>query len=135
KRNNLELWIALIDLDFFKRINDTWGHGVGDEVLKGFANHAVRTLRSADVVGRWGGEEFLFIMLENPGADPNFGVERLRASLADQAISPSVPDLRIGFSAGLARCLPQETVDATIDRADRALYGAKNAGRNRSVKA
>ncbi|HET8869454.1 MAG TPA: diguanylate cyclase, partial [Aquabacterium sp.] len=62
KRNNLELWIALIDLDFFKRINDTWGHGVGDEVLIGFANHAVRTLRSADVVGRWGGEEFLFIM-------------------------------------------------------------------------
>ena len=135
KRNNLGLWVALIDLDHFKRVNDTWGHSVGDEVLKGFARQASKVMRSADVISRWGGEEFLIIMLEEPGTSPVTGIERLRVSLVDYQISPSVPDLRIGFSAGLARCMPDETVEATIDRADVALYEAKRQGRNRSLLA
>lgn len=133
RRNTLEVWVAMVDLDHFKRVNDTWGHGVGDEVLKGFAKLATQSLRSADVVSRWGGEEFLIVMLEEPGANPNAGIERFRQTLSDAQISPSVPDLRIGFSAGLARCQRDETVEATIDRADAALYQAKAQGRNRSV--
>lgn len=133
KRNNLGLWVALIDLDHFKRVNDTWGHSVGDEVLKGFARLASTVLRSADVVARWGGEEFLVVMLEEPGEDPNVGIERLRTRLHDHVVSASVPDLRMGFSSGLARCLNSETIEATIDRADQALYEAKNKGRSCSV--
>ncbi|MGE5451694.1 MAG: GGDEF domain-containing protein [Acidobacteriota bacterium] len=133
RRNSLEIWVTLVDLDHFKRVNDTWGHGVGDEVLKGFATQATLSLRSADVVARWGGEEFLIVMLEEPGANPNVGVERLRQHLAEAAISQSVPDLRMGFSAGLARCQRDEPIEVTIDRADAALYQAKAQGRNRSV--
>ena len=135
KRNDLQVWVAMIDLDHFKRINDTWGHGVGDEVLQGFAKQSAQVLRSADVVVRWGGEEFLIVMLEDSGVNPNAGVERLRQHLSDHSISRSVPDLRVGFSAGLARCLATETIETTIDRADAALYQAKNLGRNQSVMA
>lgn len=135
KRSHLEVWVALVDLDHFKRVNDTWGHGVGDEVLKGFARQIRHVLRSADVIARWGGEEFLVVMLENPGANPNMGLERLRAVLADAGVSSTVPDLRIGFSAGVARCQRDESIEATIDRADAALYQAKAQGRNRSLVA
>ena len=135
KRNKLDVWVALIDLDYFKRINDTWGHGVGDEVLKGFAAQAKKSLRSADVVVRWGGEEFLVIMLEEPEANPSIGIDRFRDSLSQYRVSPTVPDLRIAFSAGLARCRHDESIEASIDRADQALYQAKHEGRNRSVMA
>lgn len=133
RRNALEVWVVLVDLDHFKRVNDTWGHGVGDEVLKGFATQATQSLRSADVVSRWGGEEFLIVMLEEPGVNPNAGIERLRHRLSDAQVSPSVPDLRMGFSAGLARCRRDEPIEVTIDRADAALYRAKAQGRNCSV--
>lgn len=133
KRNDLQVWVAMVDLDHFKRINDTWGHSVGDEVLQGFAKQSTQVLRSADVIARWGGEEFLIVMLEDSGANPNAGIERLRQHLSDHAISRAVPDLRVGFSAGLARCLPTETIESTIGRADAALYQAKHLGRNRSV--
>lgn len=135
KRNKLDVWVTLIDLDYFKRINDTWGHGVGDEVLKGFAVQAKKSLRSADVVVRWGGEEFLVIMLEEPEANPSIGIDRFRDSLSQYRVSPTVPDLRIAFSAGLARCRHDESIEASIDRADQALYQAKHEGRNRSVMA
>lgn len=133
RRNALEVWVALVDLDHFKRVNDTWGHGVGDEVLKGFAMLSTQSLRSADVVSRWGGEEFLIVMLEERGSNPNIGIERMRYRLSEAQISPSVPDLRMGFSAGLACCQKNEPIEVTIDRADSALYEAKARGRNCSV--
>ena len=133
KRNKLNVWVALIDLDYFKRINDTWGHSVGDEVLKGFANQAKKSLRSADVVARWGGEEFLVMMLEEPQADPTIGIDRFRQDLSQHVLTSVVPDLRITFSAGLSCCRPDESIESTIDRADQALYRAKHEGRNRSV--
>lgn len=135
KRNKLDVWVVLIDLDHFKRINDTWGHGVGDEVLRSFAKLATSALRSADVVARWGGEEFLVIMLEERGADPTVGIERLRLKLADTQVSHAVPELRMSFSAGLAMCGIKEPTEHVIDRADAALYEAKSRGRNCSVVA
>lgn len=135
KRNKLDVWVVLIDLDHFKRVNDTWGHGVGDEVLRSFAKLATSVLRSADVVARWGGEEFMVVMLEERGADPMVGIERLRSKLTEYQVSVAVPELRMSFSAGLAMCGVKEPTEQVIDRADAALYEAKNRGRNCSVVA
>lgn len=134
-RKPFEIWVALIDLDHFKRVNDTHGHAVGDEVLKGFARRALEVLRASDVVGRWGGEEFVVLMIEQPGADPEAGLARLRGVLANSPISRTVPELRAGFSAGLARMNCDEPLEATLEQADAALYRAKAAGRNRTVRA
>lgn len=126
--------IALLDLDHFKRINDQWGHGVGDEVLHGFAQVASGMLRDRDTLARWGGEEFLLLLPDAPDGLPEAGIERLRAHLEDLRISPTVPALRLGFSAGISRHRAGEPVEQTIDRADRALYQAKAEGRGRSKR-
>ncbi|WP_167089121.1 diguanylate cyclase domain-containing protein [Massilia frigida] len=126
--------VALADIDHFKNVNDTHGHRVGDEALMTFAHLARVQLRSADLVARWGGEEFLILLPEtNPPGEPNRAVERLRAALAMASASDHVPDLRIAFSTGLTRYIDGEPIDDMIERADRALYAAKDAGRNRTV--
>lgn len=132
-RGGPAFYVAIADLDFFKRINDSHGHGVGDEALCTFARQAKAQLRTTDVIGRWGGEEFLVLLPETPPGDPNVGLERLRRALAETAASVSVPELRVAFSAGLSRYRDGEAVGDTVDRADRALYAAKAAGRNRTV--
>lgn len=133
-RNGPGFSVALVDLDHFKRINDTFGHRVGDEALVAFATSAQAHLRSNDIIARWGGEEFLLLLpTALPPGDPNVGVERLRTALAVGEASPQVPQLRIGFSAGMTQYLDGEGIDDMIERADRALYAAKGAGRNRTV--
>lgn len=127
--------IAMLDLDHFKHINDHYGHAVGDDVLAGFAETARQTLRKADVLSRWGGEEFLLLMPETNNGDPNIGIERLRSQLSSLTISADAPDLRVTFSAGISRYIQGENVSATIKRADHALYEAKTGGRNRTVSA
>lgn len=134
-RGVVKFWVAVLDLDHFKRINDTWGHGVGDEVLRSFAQMAAGVLRETDVIGRWGGEEFLVIMLSVPPHDPLAGLHRLRSKLADAPVSQAVPELRVTFSAGLAAYGEYSEVKDAIERADRALYQAKAEGRNRLVMA
>lgn len=132
-RGGPAFYVAIADLDFFKRINDSHGHGVGDEALCTFARQAKAQLRTTDVIGRWGGEEFLVLLPETPPGDPNVGLERLRRSLAETPASATVHDLRVAFSAGLSRYRDGEAVGDTVDRADRALYAAKAAGRNCTV--
>ncbi|MET0982724.1 MAG: GGDEF domain-containing protein [Telluria sp.] len=119
--------------DHFKNINDTYGHAAGDAVLRSFAAQAQVLLRSTDIIGRWGGEEFLVLLQETPPGEPTLGVGRLRESLGVTAASPALPDVRVRFSAGFARYEEGEPIDQAIERADRALYAAKSAGRNRSV--
>jgi diguanylate cyclase (GGDEF)-like protein len=133
KRNAAGFGVAVIDLDFFKKVNDTYGHAVGDEVLRGFAQEARRVLRETDVIARWGGEEFLLIMVETPPGHPGTGLDRLRTALADFPISPTVPGLRVTFSAGLTLYRAGEPIDVAIERADKALYQAKAAGRDRTI--
>lgn len=123
--------IALLDLDFFKRVNDTHGHGVGDEVLKAFAEALRHTLRESDLPARWGGEEFLVLLPQSSAENARIVLERLREHFSAQVVSPSVPSLRASFSAGLVSPRPGETLAMVLDRADQALYAAKHAGRDR----
>jgi diguanylate cyclase (GGDEF)-like protein len=122
---------VLVDLDHFKRINDAHGHPVGDEVLCAFAQAAQGELRETDTIARWGGEEFLMLMRETePEPAGKVAVERLRCEIAELHPSPSVPELRVSFSAGVALHHPEDPVERTIALADQALYAAKAAGRN-----
>ncbi len=125
--------VALLDLDHFKRINDTHGHGVGDEVLRVFAHEMTRAMRESDVLARWGGEEFLLMLNDGLPSEAARGLERVRQILAGANLAPSVPGLQPTFSAGLTRFDPGEPLDHCIERADRALYDAKAQGRNRTV--
>lgn len=127
--------VALIDLDHFKRVNDAHGHHVGDEVLCGFVQAAGEVLRQADIMARWGGEEFLILFPETKSDQALAGLERLREHVAGYAVSASVPELRITLSAGLAEHAPGQNLRHTLERADHALYDAKGSGRNRTVLA
>ena len=125
--------VALVDLDHFKRINDVHGHRVGDEALMAFASAATLALRESDVVGRWGGEEFLFILSNTSPTKALVALERLRVALQDCSVSSRVPELRVAFSAGVAQHDVAAPVQRTLERADQALYQAKAAGRNRCL--
>ena len=122
-----ELSVALIDIDHFKAVNDTYGHLVGDAVLVTLAGILVRSVRVTDTVGRWGGEEFL-IVLPNTGAQAGrFVAEDLRAAVESEQFDHRAP---VTISAGVATFIVGESADDLVARADEALYLAKDAGRN-----
>lgn len=131
QRGQGPLVVALLDIDWFKRINDNLGHGAGDEVLRRFASVVTSQLRAADALARWGGEEFLLLMPGTRGADARAVLDRLRGAIAAGGFDAIAPDLKVSFSAGVAEVLEGEPQDAAIDRADRALYRAKQGGRDR----
>lgn len=131
KRVGNGLVIGIFDIDHFKWINDTHGHLVGDEALRGFTKRLGAALREYDSLGRWGGEEFLVI---SPGVKTGNACllyERLRSRIADDPIPASVPGLALTVSIGLAVYTGGETADGLIGMADRAMYRAKTLGRNR----
>jgi diguanylate cyclase (GGDEF)-like protein len=125
------LTIAIIDMDHFKIINDRCGHATGDFVLKEFARVGREALRDSDVLGRWGGEEFLLVM---PGATLEFALaslERMRTLVFGIHLPASGAGLRVSLSAGLASSRQHgRSLDEMIARADSALYAAKNEGRD-----
>lgn len=123
--------LALVDLDHFKQFNDQYGHQTGDAALCSFARQAQATLRSGDLVARWGGEEFLFLYPESTPEDAQRNLELLRKLLIDTPVSKQYPTLRVRFSAGLTAFVSDEPIEKTIERTDQALYQAKAAGRNR----
>jgi diguanylate cyclase (GGDEF)-like protein len=131
ERGQGPLTLALLDIDHFKRINDELGHGAGDEVLRRFSSVVQAQLRAADALARWGGEEFLLVMPGTRAEEAGIALERLRVAVAAGGFDAIAPQLKVGFSAGVAQVHEGETQDAAIDRADRALYRAKQAGRNR----
>ena len=132
-RGGPQFSVALADMDHFKNVNDTFGHRIGDAALICFAKQAQLHLRATDVVGRWGGEEFLLILPESPPGDPNIGIERLRGALAATQVSAAAPHLRVAFSTGITRYRSGEEIDDVIERADQALYIAKAHGRNQTM--
>lgn len=127
--------VALLDVDLFKSINDTHGHRVGDEVLQRLARCVSERLRATDVMARWGGEEFLLLLPGTSVDEACLAVESVRDALAAQRLIPSLQDLVVTLSAGVAEINTNEPVDVAIERADRALYLAKERGRNCCVKA
>jgi diguanylate cyclase len=126
--------LAMLDIDHFKAINDHYGHAVGDEVMQSLARQMPQALRSTDVVARWGGEEFVVLLPESALGTARVGLERLRGRVAATPMAhlSGVP-IRITISAGLAEHIAGESVQQTLERADRALYEAKSQGRNRTV--
>jgi diguanylate cyclase (GGDEF)-like protein len=131
KTTGKPLTLALIDMDHFKDINDTCGHAAGDHVLQEFARAGREALRETDILGRWGGEEFLLLMPETPVELAVASLERLRTLVFGIRLPPSGCDLRVSLSAGLA--MNDESVKSFEDlvaRADAALYRAKNEGRD-----
>jgi diguanylate cyclase (GGDEF)-like protein len=132
--------IALLDIDFFKQINDHHGHAAGDEVLRSFAAAARTELRSGDVLARWGGEEFLLMLPDTGEAEALTVVERIRSRVGALRIAAAdgadlLDGRRISFSAGLTARRGDEALADTVNRADKALYQAKSSGRNRVVTA
>lgn len=130
QRSNQTFTLCIIDLDDFKRINDSHGHRVGDDVLRSFAHLARQTLRATDVAARWGGEEFLLLLPETSADEALISMQRLRALWADTMVTQALPRLRVTFSAGLAEYRRGEHIDDAVERADQALYRAKASGRN-----
>lgn len=124
--------LALIDIDFFKRINDTYGHSAGDVVLAEVAQVLNNTLRRSDFMCRWGGEEFAALLVNTGQEEAMQIAERMREAVATLAVRHGGIQIPATISIGLSDCLScEQTLDAIISRADEALYAAKEAGRNR----
>lgn len=122
--------VVIIDLDHFKSINDTFGHPAGDAVIKTFARLASAELRNTDMIARWGGEEFLVLLVGNK-VDFSCPLERIRTAVRNNCL-----DARpVTFSAGIAHHRPGETTEQLLARADIALYEAKTAGRDCYISA
>ena len=133
QRSRAACSIAIIDLDFFKRINDQFGHPVGDEVLRTFAITLFANLRTTDKVGRYGGEEFLMI-LPDTAKDAALGtINRLRAIVSQVEWAGTSSIIYLTMSAGVSEIREEDTAADILARADAALYNAKNAGRNRVI--
>jgi diguanylate cyclase (GGDEF)-like protein len=128
--------LLMLDIDHFKRINDTWGHSAGDEVLRAIGKLLRESCRVYDVPGRYGGEEFCIVLPETRLGNTNIVAERIRQRLESTALSCGDGSIVVTVSIGIAGMEePAEneilSPAALIDRADRALYSAKSRGRNR----
>ena len=135
RRSNVPCAIALIDLDWFKLINDRFGHPAGDEALRAFAITVFANIRSIDKFGRYGGEEFLLILPETSDGAALRAIDRLRTIVAGLDWSAISQDMTVTMSAGLAMLRPDDSADSILARADKLLYQAKDMGRNRVVMA
>jgi diguanylate cyclase (GGDEF)-like protein len=130
-REHSPLSVMLIDLDHFKKINDTWGHQTGDEALRHFVAVAETCIRHSDVIGRMGGEEFA-IFLPHAGLNEAMAAaNRLRLAVETQPVANGQNPIGLSASIGVADWLPGETAETALARADAAMYRAKRRGRNR----
>ena len=132
KRDETPLTVAIIDIDHFKSVNDTYGHQIGDTVLIGVSQIMLKNTRSTDILGRWGGEEFMLIL---PNTSPENAYEyadQLRQAIAAADFNPVK---QITISIGLASCTQFNCASALVELADNALYEAKENGRNRVEEA
>jgi diguanylate cyclase (GGDEF)-like protein len=133
RRRKQPIAVALLDLDFFKDVNDTYGHAVGDVVLKEVARRITSTLREEQIVGRLGGEEFVALLPDTTPAQALIAIERVRKAIgASQIPLPGGgPAITVTVSGGIAPVLEDEGLESVIDLADKAMYRAKGLGRDR----
>ena len=126
--------LFMIDVDHFKAINDTWGHRQGDAVLTAIAETCKRSLRPQDVIGRFGGEEFIVALPDTHLKDARVVAERLQQKVSELPVIEAMPDHRQTVTVGIAGGLDEKAdLDVLINQADRALYVGKHGGRNRVV--
>lgn len=132
KRYGFPLTVLMIDIDNFKAVNDTYGHGVGDIVIRTIASTCRTALRLPDILARYGGEEFVVTMPQTAEPEAKRVAERLRESLSEAEIDTKDGKLKVTVSIGLAQWITSDnSIKDTIERADQALYAAKRAGKNR----
>lgn len=136
KRQNNPLCAMMIDIDFFKKVNDTYGHAAGDEVLRSVAGIIKEHLRESDIPSRYGGEEFAVLLPYTKLDEAKIVGERLRKAVEDAVITVNQDnvdktDINVTISMGLAEFNGEETGEILFERADKALYDAKTGGRNR----
>ena len=124
--------MIVLDIDHFKRVNDTYGHPTGDAVLVAMAQAMNAALRTDDVVGRYGGEEFMIVLRSNNANEFWSVVERMRLMIAREPIRAHGNVVSITVSQGMAVPAPEEDLGDLIKRADKALYDAKHGGRNQA---
>ncbi len=133
-KNNLTL--VMFDIDFFKQVNDTYGHQCGDFILKQVSNAALQTFRKTDTVFRFGGEEFTVILTETDINQAIIPLERFRKTIETLNLSYQGQDIHITVSIGACQLTDNiSTKDNFIEETDKALYKAKNEGRNRTILA
>jgi diguanylate cyclase (GGDEF)-like protein/PAS domain S-box-containing protein len=130
-RYGWQFGIVLMDIDHFKTVNDRYGHDVGDQALKMVALTLQNSSRSSDIVGRWGGEEFIAIIGNTNSLRLRKSAERYRALVERSGLPHGGDTLHVTISAGATIAAPGETVEMAVKRADRLLYESKSAGRNR----
>ncbi|MFT4563608.1 MAG: diguanylate cyclase (GGDEF)-like protein [Gammaproteobacteria bacterium] len=131
ERHKSPLSLIMTDVDLFKSVNDTFGHVVGDIVLRGVADAIVKCTRDSDVVFRYGGEEFAIILSNTEGAGADFLAERIRQSVAALEIEALANNTNVTISAGVAEFVAGDCATSLLARADERLYKAKVLGRNR----
>ena len=126
------LSLALLDIDNFKKLNDSLGHAAGDEALKNLATRTQSILRPGDLVARYGGEEFVLLLPSTPLEEATQVLSRLQRALSASLFQHNGNEVFITFSAGATVYRPGETLEQALDRADEALYEAKRSGKNRT---
>lgn len=132
QNNNQPVVFAYLDLDHFKKINDTYGHAAGDEVLVSFADLVKKTIREEDLLGRLGGEEFALMLVNTRGAEAKKKLELIRKSVESMRVNYGEQQLKVTVSLGIADWdrAREENLISLMKRADNALYYAKSSGRN-----
>ena len=132
RANRLEqlMYTAMLDLDFFKKVNDTYGHAAGDAVLKTTAEVIRRTIRGYDLLCRYGGEEFVLFITDLDPPTAYKLMERIRENIERSTVNYEEINIKITCSIGLAKLAEKDTMEISVRKADEALYVAKNSGRN-----
>lgn len=133
RRINRPFSAMMLDIDRFKKVNDQYGHATGDQILHQLAQHCLKNSRTTDLVGRYGGEEFVMLLTETNLETAHMIAERLREGIAVKPFQTESGDFFITSSIGVSEAKHSDTLNTLIERADAALYQAKNAGRNRVV--
>jgi len=133
KRNQKPFSLLFADIDFFKKINDTYGHAAGDEILINISNLLNTETREVDQVGRWGGEEFLLLLPETNLEGAVLHGNKIRELISAKPIIYDGQEIQITMSFGVSEYIEDAHIEKTIDQADQRLYIAKNSGRNKVV--
>ncbi|MDO6445046.1 GGDEF domain-containing protein [Colwellia sp. 1_MG-2023] len=130
ERHQEPLCIMMCDIDFFKKVNDNYGHKVGDKVLKKFAETLNKSLRSGDILARYGGEEFVALLTQTDKTNGFSVVDRMREQIENLSIETEKGSINLTASFGLCEVKEFQDIEVSINLADNALYNAKSAGRN-----